>query len=87
MFLLLPPLYVLFIVSLIFSPATLSKIFPGPVLWMGLASFIIGNALMIYVSMMGVFKRGRYRHGGLGARQPALLAAALASRRTRRSGS
>jgi glycosyltransferase XagB len=60
-FLLLPPLYILFIVSLVFSPATLSKIFPGPVLWMGLASFIIGNALMIYVSLMGVFKRGRYR--------------------------
>lgn len=60
-FLLLPPLYALFIVSLVIRPETLNRIFPGLVLWLSVASLIIGNSLMIYVSMMSVFKRGRYR--------------------------
>ncbi len=59
-FLALPPLYALFIVSLVIEPTTLSRFFPGAVLWLSVASLIVGNALMVYVSMMGVFKRGRY---------------------------
>ena len=72
---------------MIIGPSDVAQIFPGWVLWVSVACLIIGNAMMIYVSMMGVFKRHRYRPGALGARQPVLLAVALASPPTRRSGS
>jgi hypothetical protein len=31
------------------------------VLWVSLANLLVGNAAMVYVSMMGAFKRRRYR--------------------------
>jgi cellulose synthase/poly-beta-1,6-N-acetylglucosamine synthase-like glycosyltransferase len=59
-FLFTPPLYLLFAVSLFLPPAALAGLFPGWVLWVSLFNLIIGNGLMIYVSMMGAFKRRRY---------------------------
>ena len=59
-FLFTPPLYVLFAVSLILPPSKLAGLFPGWVLWVSLVNLLVGNGLMIYVSMMGAFKRRRY---------------------------
>src|SRR6202167_493110 len=60
-FLFVPPLYLLFAITMIIGPKQISRFFPGSVLWVSVACLIIGNAMMIYVSMMGVFKRRRYR--------------------------
>lgn len=59
-FLTVPPLYLLFVVSLLLPAEDLQVIFPGWVLWISLANLLIGTVLMIYVSMMGAFKRHRY---------------------------
>ncbi len=60
-FLCVPLLYALFAISLVLPPDALSPYFPGWVLWSGLTNLLLGNSLMIYVSMMGAFKRRRYR--------------------------
>jgi cellulose synthase/poly-beta-1,6-N-acetylglucosamine synthase-like glycosyltransferase len=60
-FLFVPPLYLLFAITMIIGPQSVARFFPGWVLWVSIACLIIGNAMMIYVSMMGVFKRRRYR--------------------------
>jgi cellulose synthase/poly-beta-1,6-N-acetylglucosamine synthase-like glycosyltransferase len=54
------PLYLLFLVSLFLPRATLSAYFPGWVLWFSLLNLLLGNGLMIWVSMMGAFLRRRY---------------------------
>jgi cellulose synthase/poly-beta-1,6-N-acetylglucosamine synthase-like glycosyltransferase len=59
-FLATPPLYALFVLSLVLPPDALNGLFPGWALWISLANLVLGNGLMIYVSMMGAFKRGRY---------------------------
>jgi cellulose synthase/poly-beta-1,6-N-acetylglucosamine synthase-like glycosyltransferase len=60
-FLLTPPLLALFALSLVVPTGTLSELFPEWVLWVSLANLLLGNAAMVYVSMMGAFKRKRYR--------------------------
>ena len=60
MFLLVLPLYAVFIASLVIPSHVYSALFPGWVLWLSLLNLILGNALMIYVAMMGAFKRERY---------------------------
>ena len=59
-FLFTPPLYVLFVVALILPPSEMTGVFPGWVLWVILFNLLVGNGLMIYVSMMGAFKRRNY---------------------------
>lgn len=59
-FLAVPVLYVVFALSLLVRPDQLAFLFPGWVLWLSLFNLGVGSALMIYVSMMGAFKRGRY---------------------------
>lgn len=59
-FLVVPPLYLLFVASLVVPPDTLSILFPGWVLWISLVNLLIGTVLMVYVAMMGAFKRRRY---------------------------
>ena len=59
-FLFTPPLYALFVASLLLPPSTLAGLFPGWVLWVSLFNLLAGNGLMIYVSMMGAFKRRNY---------------------------
>jgi cellulose synthase/poly-beta-1,6-N-acetylglucosamine synthase-like glycosyltransferase len=59
-FLCVPPLYALFMVSLFVAPDTLAPYFPSWVLWVSLVNLLVGNVLMVYVSMMGAFKRRRY---------------------------
>ncbi|MGO9160090.1 MAG: glycosyltransferase family 2 protein [Streptosporangiaceae bacterium] len=59
-FLFVLPLYALFFVSLLAPEAWFAQLFPGWVLWVGLVNLIAGNGLMIYICMMGAFKRRRY---------------------------
>jgi cellulose synthase/poly-beta-1,6-N-acetylglucosamine synthase-like glycosyltransferase len=59
-FLFVAPLWLLFGVSLLVPASVFGQLYPGWVLWIGLFNLLIGNALMIYVSMMGAFLRQRY---------------------------
>ncbi|MEV7971751.1 glycosyltransferase [Cellulomonas sp. NPDC089187] len=59
-FLAVPVLYVVFLASLLLDPDQLDFLFPGWALWLSLFNLGVGSALMIYVSMMGAFKRRRY---------------------------
>ena len=43
-------------------PLTVAALFPGWVLWLGLFDFLVGDAIMIYLSMMGPFKRRTFHH-------------------------
>jgi glycosyltransferase XagB len=56
-FLALLPLYLVFGITLALNPATVSHFLPGWVLWVSLANLLVGNGMMVYVSMMGVFRR------------------------------
>ena len=60
-FLLVLPLYVVFAASMLIPSGAYARFFPGWVLYLGLVNLIAGNSLMIYVCMMGAFKRGRYK--------------------------
>jgi cellulose synthase/poly-beta-1,6-N-acetylglucosamine synthase-like glycosyltransferase len=60
-FLALLPLYAILLVSFAFAPGQLASFFPGWVLWLSLTNLLLGNAAMVYVSMMGVFKRRQHR--------------------------
>ena len=57
----LPPLYAMFAVSVALPPGALAPYLPGWVLWGGLTSLLLGNALLVYVSMIGAVRRRRYR--------------------------
>ena len=59
-FLFVAPLWLLFVVTLLVPASAFAGIYPGWVVWIGLFNLLIGNALMIYVSMMGAFLRKRY---------------------------
>jgi len=59
-FLFVAPLWLLFVVSLLVPAPVFAEMYPGWVLWIGLFNLLVGNALMIYVSMMGAFLRQRY---------------------------
>lgn len=59
-FLAVLPLYALFVITLVVSPSFLSGLIPGWVLWFGLVNLLLGNGLMIWVSMMGAFRRERH---------------------------
>jgi len=54
------PLWVLFIASLLVPSGVFDLMYPGWVLYIGLFNLLAGNALMVYVSMMGAFRRNRY---------------------------
>jgi cellulose synthase/poly-beta-1,6-N-acetylglucosamine synthase-like glycosyltransferase len=59
-FLFVAPLWLLFAVSLFLPAPVFAEMYPGWVLGIGLFNLLVGNALMIYVSMMGAFLRQRY---------------------------
>lgn len=60
-FLALAPLYLILVLTLVVDPPTVSAYLPGWVLWVSLANLLIGNGMIVYVSMMGVFHRQRDR--------------------------
>ena len=54
------PFTALLLIS-VFVPATdFSAVFPPLVLWLCLLNFLVGNGLMIYLNMMGPYKRGSF---------------------------
>jgi uncharacterized membrane protein len=59
-FLLVLPLYAVFAASMLVPSHVYAQLFPGWVLWLSMVNLIAGNSLMIYICMMGAFKRGRY---------------------------
>jgi cellulose synthase/poly-beta-1,6-N-acetylglucosamine synthase-like glycosyltransferase len=55
------PLLVIFVGSFAVDASWLGRLFPGWVLAVCLFNLLLGNAAMVYVSMMGAFRRHRYR--------------------------
>ena len=49
------------VIMSLFFPTALEGILPAWAVWLSLANLLAGNAAMIYLSMMGAFKRQRYR--------------------------
>jgi glycosyltransferase XagB len=54
------PLYLVTLLSIFIPSGWFSPFFPVWLLWITLINFIIGNAVMVYLSMMGPFKRGTF---------------------------
>jgi cellulose synthase/poly-beta-1,6-N-acetylglucosamine synthase-like glycosyltransferase len=54
------PLYVVTLVTIFIPTQVLSQFFPVWLLWICLINFIIGNSVMVYLSMMGPYKRGTF---------------------------
>lgn len=46
--------------TLLAPAAWTAPFFPEPVLWLSVIDFLLGNATMIYLTMMGPFKRARF---------------------------
>ncbi|GAA1492138.1 glycosyltransferase [Curtobacterium herbarum] len=59
-FLCVLPFSALTLVTFAVPQGTLQALFPVWVLWLCLFNFLVGNAIMIYLSMMGPFKRGTF---------------------------
>ncbi|CAN5157781.1 glycosyltransferase [soil metagenome] len=55
------PLYLLTLVALVAPTAFLSSLFPVWLLWICLLNFLIGNGIMVYLSMMGPYKRATFK--------------------------
>ncbi|HEY4152784.1 MAG TPA: glycosyltransferase family 2 protein [Pseudolysinimonas sp.] len=54
------PLYVVTVFTIFIPTEVLSQFFPVWLLWICLINFIIGNSVMVYLSMMGPYKRGTF---------------------------
>jgi len=54
------PLWVLFLISSLVRIQALGPLFPPLIFYIGLFNLLIGNQLMIYLNMLGVFKRRTY---------------------------
>ncbi|MCW2140218.1 Glycosyltransferase, catalytic subunit of cellulose synthase and poly-beta-1,6-N-acetylglucosamine synthase [Actinoplanes cyaneus] len=59
-FLLTPPLYVIFAISLIAPELPIGQFFPTWVMAFGVFNLLVGNTAMVYLAMMGAFRRRRY---------------------------
>ncbi|HWH26996.1 MAG TPA: glycosyltransferase [Pseudolysinimonas sp.] len=54
------PLYVVTVFTVFLPAEFLGQFFPVWLLWLCLVNFIIGNSAMVYLSMMGPYKRGTF---------------------------
>jgi len=54
------PLYVVTVFTIFIPAEFLGQFFPVWLLWLSLVNFIIGNTVMVYLSMMGPYKRGTF---------------------------
>ena len=54
------PFTALLIASFVLPAVDMSAAFPPLVLWLCLLNFLVGNALMVYLNMMGPYKRGSF---------------------------
>ncbi len=56
-----PPMWALFAYWVATGSAAVDVLFPGVLLWISFFNLLIGNGVMVYLSMMGGFKRRHYR--------------------------
>lgn len=54
------PSYIVTVASIWLSNGTVAQLVPPWAMWVMLFNFMVGNVIMIYVNMMGPFKRGKY---------------------------
>lgn len=54
------PLYIVTLFTIFIPAEVLSQFFPVWLLWLSLLNFVIGNTVMVYLSMMGPYKRGTF---------------------------
>lgn len=54
------PLYVVTLFTIFIPAEFLGQFFPVWLLWLSLVNFVIGNTVMVYLSMMGPYKRGTF---------------------------
>lgn len=54
------PFYIVTIFTVFLPPNTFAELFPVWLLWLTLLNFVIGTVVMIYLSMMGPYKRGTF---------------------------
>lgn len=54
------PFYVLTLFTVFIPTEVLNQVFPWWLLWLCLLNFVIGTSIMVYLSMMGPFKRGTF---------------------------
>ena len=54
------PLYIVTLFTIFIPAEVLAQFFPVWLLWLSLVNFIIGNTVMVYLSMMGPYKRGTF---------------------------
>ncbi|MBX9718685.1 MAG: glycosyltransferase [Microbacteriaceae bacterium] len=54
------PFYVITALTIVLPVQVLAQLFPIWLLWLTLLNFVIGNVIMIYLSMMGPYKRGTF---------------------------
>jgi glycosyltransferase XagB len=54
------PLYLVTLFTIFIPAEVLAQFFPVWLLWLSLLNFIIGNTVMVYLSMMGPYKRGTF---------------------------
>jgi cellulose synthase/poly-beta-1,6-N-acetylglucosamine synthase-like glycosyltransferase len=54
------PLYLVTLCTILIPATVLAQFFPVWLLWLCLVNFIIGNTVMVYLSMMGPYKRGAF---------------------------
>ena len=54
------PFYVVTVLTVFLPMNALAELFPVWLLWLTLLNFVVGNVVMIYLSMMGPYKRGTF---------------------------
>lgn len=54
------PFTALTVISFLIPWASVTPAFPPAILWVCLLNFLVGNALMVYLNMMGPYKRGAF---------------------------
>jgi cellulose synthase/poly-beta-1,6-N-acetylglucosamine synthase-like glycosyltransferase len=54
------PLYLVTLFTIFIPAEVLAQFFPVWLLWLSLVNFIVGNTVMVYLSMMGPYKRGTF---------------------------
>ncbi len=59
-FLAVIPLYLVTVFTIFIPTEWFAPLFPVWLLWLTLVNFIIGNSAMVYLSMMGPYKRGTF---------------------------
>ncbi|WP_294181260.1 glycosyltransferase [uncultured Schumannella sp.] len=59
-FLAVIPLWIASVATLLTPSAELAELFPVGLLWMSFLNFVIGNSALVYLAMMGPYKRGQF---------------------------